>query len=239
MREALEAAIFERPELFDKTEQELHAHLRELGKTPNPTDNRLRMGFWREYELAQSKGYAQINVEAAVAGICTRQLFYERYLKIPEKLAWLMCPTTGYMVKAEEALEFGIDQMRDLLDRDHIIGGKVDTKLAELKLKIVLALEARVKGAVVQKQMNLHAHLAGKEAAVAIGAAGQGATMEDLQKQLKELERKTRQAQNLPLAHEPEVTDETTTAQVIEVEATPVERPKPAGNVKRKRPKET
>lgn len=201
--ESITQHSFEKPELFDKDEHELHKYLREQNRTPTATDNRLRLKFWTEYDRAMSRGEKAMNMVNVLAGVCSRELFYGHYLRNPHKVAWLLCPPTGYMVKAEEALEFGLEQLRDILNQPHTIGGKVDTKLGELKAKIVMMLDTRVKGAVVQKQMNLNVNTSNESVAKA-AAAG---TMEDLQRQLLDLERRNRVAQNLPLASEKPVID--------------------------------
>ena len=52
-----------------------------------------------------------------IAGICTYEYFHRRYMKTPSKVAWLLCPPTGYVVKTNEALEFGLEQLQDILDQ--------------------------------------------------------------------------------------------------------------------------
>lgn len=186
----------ENPELFNKDEHELQKYLRAQDKSISPGDNRLRLKFWVEYDRAQGRGDKGINMSNVLSSICSREFFYGQYLKHPHKVAWLLCPPTGYMVKAEEALEFGLEQLRDILSLPHVVNGKLDAKLAELKAKIVAMLDNRVKGGVVQKSMNLNVSTSNESVAQAAAAS----TMEDLQKQLKELERRNRKAQNLPLS---------------------------------------
>jgi hypothetical protein len=113
-------------------------------------------------------------------------------------MAWLLTVPTGYIIKAEESLEFGLEQLRDILEVPHMRGMVVDTKLGELKLKIVAMLDTRVKGAPITKTMNLHANVS-TEAVQKIATAS---TEADLMRQLKELERMNRKAQNLPLTEE-------------------------------------
>jgi hypothetical protein len=45
-----------RPELFEMEEYELEKLLKSERKQPSPTDNMLRMRFWTEYDIAQSRG---------------------------------------------------------------------------------------------------------------------------------------------------------------------------------------
>lgn len=194
-------ALFEHPEFFDKDERALWTALRLANAQPTPTDNRLRLKFWMEYDRAQGTSADSMNMTNVYSGICSKEYFYKHYITKPQKLGWLMCPPTGYLIKAEEALEFGIEQLRDILDQPHVFGQKVDVKLGELKAKIVLMLDTRVKGAPVQRNMNLNVHTS--DAAVAKAASA--ATAEELMRELKELERRNRIAQNLPNPGKPDI----------------------------------
>ncbi len=89
----------------------------------------------------------------------------------------MLCPPVGYAAKVHEALEFGIEQLRDILEAPHKVGGKIDTKLGELKLKIVMNMELREK--------IISAHLSGKQAVDAVKNATTGPSMEDLDKRIK------------------------------------------------------
>lgn len=182
------------PDFFGVDEHTLYKKLRDDNKQPSPLDNRLRLKFWVEYDRVQGLGLKSMTMINVLAGICSKELFYNNYLKRVEKIAWLLCPPTGYMAKAEEALEFGLEQLRDILELPHSSFGKADVKLGELKAKIVAMLDNRVKGAVVQKNMNFNLSASGRSVEKLAAAE----TGEDLMKQLKELDRKNRRAQNLP-----------------------------------------
>lgn len=148
------------PDLFNCDEQELIEKISSDGHKPTPTDHRLRLRFWMEFDYAQSMMLPHIDVMRVIAGLCSFEYFTQKYAQSPSRLAWLLCPTTSYLIKTEESLEFGLDQLREFLaqpNRDPLTG-LVDTKLGDLKLKITMMLDARVKGAIVQRTMNLHAH---------------------------------------------------------------------------------
>lgn len=194
VKEAIIKHSFEKPELFDKGEHELIKFLRTSNTQPSPLDNRLRLKFWTEYDRVMGQGLRSMSMANVLSGLCSKELFYGKYLQRPEKVAWLLCPPTGYMAKAEEALEFGLEQLRDILALDHVLpSGKVDTKLGELKAKIVAMLDARVKGAVVQRSMNVNVNTSNE----AVAKAAQAASMEDLERQLKELRRRDRASRNV------------------------------------------
>jgi len=189
VRERMQEALFEEGALFEMSEHELFRALKErsttgLSYTPNPTDNRLRLKFWMEYDYCQAYQLSRIDISRVIAGICTQEYFYKKYLQSPTKVAWFLCPPVNYETKAREALEFSLEQMRDILAIPHITdGGRVDTKLGELKAKIHAMLDIRVKGAPIQK--SVVANLTGKAAAQAVAAAGVGETMADIQKKLE------------------------------------------------------
>ena len=130
----------------------------------NPTvhNNRLRISFWKEYDLAQSEGrdIAEVNI---YRGICTLEK-YEASLKSTKLAAWVLTPPTNYVVAMEESLSQGIDKMREILEMPLYItefkkneNGEIErlnlpnTKVAELVIKTVNMLDLRVKGAVIKQ----------------------------------------------------------------------------------------
>jgi hypothetical protein len=187
----LDPYVAEILDIYD--ESQMVKELRDIGYGPTATDNRLRLKFWVEYDYAQSNNLKQLDVKRIVAGICSQAFFYTRYLDQPRKVAWLLCPPSGYMAKSEEALTYGLGQLRELLEMPHIDPhtGKLDTKLGELKLKIVALLDQRVKGAVVQKSMNLHA-VTGAQAYKSLTGAMEKPSMDDLESRLKRLDQEVK-----------------------------------------------
>jgi hypothetical protein len=202
VREAMINAATSNPEFFDKDERDLYKHLHFNNFQPSATDNRLRLKFWTEYDRVMATNALKMCMTSVVAGICSREYFYSVYLKRPSKLAWLLCPPTGYMVKAEEALEFGLEQLRDILEQPHTkkvmtkFGEQtvIDSKLGALKAHIVQMLDIRVKGAVPVRTLNLHANVSQDT----ITRTTTTATMEELEKQLKSLRDRERMSRNLP-----------------------------------------
>lgn len=179
-----------KPEYFGLEERGLWQLLRSQKLQPNPSDNRLRMKFWMEYDIAQSEG-RRINLLNVVSGVCSNEYFHQKYTREPSKLAWLLTPPANYTIVAEEALQVGLETLRGYLEVDAAQNGKLDTKVAEVQLKIVALLDNRVKGAVVQKTMNLHASVPkGK-----IEAVTEERSMEALEKRLKAIEERRRKAQ--------------------------------------------
>ena len=188
------------PELFGIDERALYQKLRLSNRLPSPTDNRLRLAFWVEYDRAQALAES-MKMQNIFAGIATSGLFYNQYIRSPSRVAWLLTPPVSYVVKTAEALDFGLDRLRDILEREPVDAkGKFDVRLAELQAKITWMLEQRVKGAVVtkieQKTFGLNVHTSDK----AVAQMAMGDTMESLEKRLKDLEKKERQTMSLPVS---------------------------------------
>lgn len=198
-----------RPDLFGMDERTLWKQLRSDSKQPTATDNRLRIKFWDEYDRAQADN-SRMEVKNIFAGICVREYFYGHYLAKPEKVAWMMCAPASYEVKMEEALAFGIEQLRDILELDHVsASGRIDVKLLELKAKIVAMMDQRVKGAVVQRVENKNMNLNISTSDQTVAKKAMAGTMEQIEKRLKELDSRDRyQAKQVAQAKEAEVVDE-------------------------------
>lgn len=177
-----------RPDLFEMDEHTLWKKLGKEEAQPSPTDNRLRLRFWDEYDRAQQK-MDPMNMRNIFSGICFQEFFYKHYLRRPEKVAWLLTPPVSYQVKMEEALAFGIEQMRDILQLEHTTeGGSHNVKLMALKMKIVAMLDVRINGSVVQRveQKNLNLNYEARSVDQAI----QDLTMEEIEAQIAKLEKR-------------------------------------------------
>ncbi len=180
--EAVARAIMALPEEFvDAGEAELTEAFDKRKWKPSVLDDRIRFMFWREYDNAQTN-IRQMMMTHVYYGLCSRESFY-LLLQNKHRLAWMMCPPADYMLAAEEALTFGLEQLRDILARPHVgVMGVVDSKAAGVKLEIVRMLDARVKGAIIQTTRNLNVNMnANKPVAVA-------PKIEDVDQRIKELE---------------------------------------------------
>lgn len=193
------------PDYFGLDERDLHDKLRADGKLPSPTDNRLRLAFWLEYDRAQERE-EKMTIQNIYAGVCGRTYFYNRYLGNPAKVAWLLTPPTSYDLHLTEALSYGMDRLREMLAISPLgPGGKVNVKLMELQTKIVAMLDVRKHGMatqkVEQKNMNLHVSTTNEQVAK-MAVTG---TMEQLERRMKELERRERHILSLPEKKDHEV----------------------------------
>ena len=166
-----------RPDLFKRNEHELLQDLMREKATPTVVDRRIRLSFWEEYNrVTMSHGDAEktiplnsMNMENVVRGVCHKSYFTGDYISSPQKVAFMVCPPASYLKATEEALIFGIDQLRDILALDNFTDvldkrtGKIkkilNTKLLEVKAKITLTLAHQAKGSIVNHKVeskNLH-----------------------------------------------------------------------------------
>lgn len=187
---ALQAAAIQaqqaRPELFGLSEKDLDKALRWEDKNPCGTDNALRMRFWQEYGEAQATG-RKMRVHVIPAGICNPDYFFSKVMKKPEKMAWILNQPASYETSTEEMHLFALAKMRKMLEEEVAPHGKFNAKVAEAQIKIFQILDTRVRGAVVQKTLNVHSTVPAK------GSAQRGQSLiekkQEIEQRLAELER--------------------------------------------------
>lgn len=198
-------AFQKKPELFEMDERTLLNFLSKKearGSGPTPTDNRLRLSFWNEFDRAQTQK-TKMSMTNVYSAICTQQFWDNFYLASPEKVAWLLTRPASYEQIMEEGLNFGINKMREFLDLPIIDKkGNLNLKLMELQAKIVAMFDVRVHGAAIQKieqkSMQLNVHTSDK----AVAKAMMGDSMDDIEKRLKELEKLDKSKQVVPAPKE-------------------------------------
>lgn len=186
----IEEMAFEHPEYLEVDERVLQKMLREKGCTLGATENRLRISFWQEYNRAQDFG-VKMKMVNVYAGVCSKIYFMQKIVEKREKLAWLLVPPVAYTNAMEEALMFGLEKIRDVLDvKMYDAKGALIMKHAELVLRTVQWLDQRVKGAIVQKvdtrSLVMHGNMNNRP------TNSEPLTMEAVQKQLAGLEAKAR-----------------------------------------------
>jgi hypothetical protein len=180
--EAVARAILRLPdEYVDQGESELKLIFDERKWAPSTLDDRIRFSFWKEYDNAQTN-IRQMIMTHVYYGLCSRESFY-LLLQNKHRVAWMLCPPADYMLAAEEALTYGLEQLRDVLSRPHTtLMGAVDARAAGVKLEIVRMLDARVKGAIIQTTRNLNVNMNANRPVVA------APKIEDIDQKIKELE---------------------------------------------------
>ena len=167
LKERMLARRKENPEFFEMDEHDLLKELRRRCHTPSATDHRLRMKFWMEYDRAMST-YTKMSIPRLCEGVCTVPIFLEYVFKRPHRVSWIMLPPVNYADRMVEALNYGLDQMREILDLPMVDGnGKVDHKLAAMKIAVFKMLDDRSNGVAVQrleqKSINIQASVDGSE----------------------------------------------------------------------------
>ncbi len=152
VRERVEEAVMKIPDLVGLHERDLVKKLRRLGKSPTPTDNRIRLCFWNEYDRAQETDERMV-MERILHTTVQSDYFYNDYLYRPHKVIWLMCAPASYETLLEEMLQYGVEQVRDILEIPSIVDGKVDHKLALTKARLLKTLEQKRDGFKVSKPL--------------------------------------------------------------------------------------
>jgi hypothetical protein len=139
--------ITERPDLLEMDEHELKMSIQ---KKCTLTLLRLRMSLWQEYESArQSK--RKMYFTKIYAGICSEHVA-SKIIKDQEKLAFIICPPSDYLVQLKEAHSAGLNTLREILaakvvDED----GYLLPRAADVVIKAFALLDMRLKGAIVQR----------------------------------------------------------------------------------------
>lgn len=154
------------------------------------TDRRLRTAFWIEYGRAQDS-MSSMNMAGIYGGICSRPYFYTNIMQDKVRLAYLLTPPQDYKVAMEEALSYGVDKIREILEMPLYDQntGRPDPKIADVILKAVALIDQRVKGAVVQRHQ-VHQLNQNVGAPKAQAPGGEAQTMAEIDRKLAELEDK-------------------------------------------------
>ena len=168
------------PHLFGMDERDLFQKLRSEGLTPSPTSNRMRLAFWMEVDRCRSEG-CSFETSRVYGGICSKQFFYGIYLSSAASVAWLLTPVIDYETKMREALDFGMDRMRAILEKDP----GTNIKLMELQAKLVTMFDLRLKGGHTQRteSKTLNITVSDKKAAHTV----EDMSIEKLEKKIREL----------------------------------------------------
>jgi hypothetical protein len=209
IKKKLLAARDAMPDLFKLDDKSLMKEIKARALKPlSVLDNRLRVSLWMEYDRSISQNRL-IFSSVLYNGFCTEEIFYTRLMD-PHRVAWIFSPPAKYEKLIEEALTYGLEQLRMVLEEDNYKeNGKLDLGLMKLKMQIVVMLDQRQKGGYVQRmeekkvQLNLNQGIVGSD-------LGRITSMTELDNQIKDMELRLQKANvNLPA---PETID----VQVIE-----------------------
>lgn len=132
--------------LLYMTEAELDLELR-----PTADLQKLRIAFWKEYEMAQS-ALRRMTINNISHYLGYGSLSVTKALKNPQMLAVVLCPITSYDNFLEEALMAGAKRLREIINMKLFNDvGEPDHKTMEIVLKAVAFLDMRKHGGIVQK----------------------------------------------------------------------------------------
>lgn len=185
-------------ELKTADESEIKARVKRSSlRSFTATDNQLRLSFWLEYDRCQREMAPKMVLANIVRGIMATDYFLGTYLNFPLRVAYLTIPPKSYTVRLNEMLDVGLDQIRDVMELPHQTTNSkgqvfVNTKLLELKFKIMTYMDMRQHGAIAQRvqieQKNLNVNMKGD--AKDIMNAIEGRNMADIEKRLTDLRKK-------------------------------------------------
>lgn len=186
LREAVEAIPQELYQLEEET----------LKKRVNPTFKHyeVKKRFWKELERCHKLG----DIATFVMAKCYKDILpktsFERFIRNPEKMAWLTSPLIAYEDLTNAALLKATERYEELLSIDikTIKKRKDDNgdweeyedicpKKAKLLLDVIKNLEDRVNGLAVQRQISINTKDEGKDKTYEFN-------MESVEGKLKELE---------------------------------------------------
>jgi len=118
---------------------------------PTVTEARVRYLFWHEYEAAifDNRKMSMTNVFSLV---CSPSVFRRMFREIPYRAAYLLSRPVAYEHTVKEMLLHGLGKLRGILDLpDMDERGRINTKMLDLKFKIVAMMDLRVNGAPTQR----------------------------------------------------------------------------------------
>lgn len=175
---------------FLMSEEDLESAVAAAGgrkRSVSPVLNLLRYRLWDEFNKSVDKG-TRITMKSVCVGICSDAYLRQAVFRNPVMVAWLLRPPVTYEDAALEALNHGMKQLRSILEFplwDE--KGRPNDKIAKLQIEVVKMLDARLKGAPVQKhevqQKTMQINTTAKE----IKEMVEHASMDDLEKHLKKL----------------------------------------------------
>lgn len=184
--------------MFDLSEQELADRL--FGDdVPSQVHQLLRQGFWDEYDRCQRHKLRTMDTYRIIHGVCSLGYFTNRFLGNNDNVAWLIVAPTDYLKQMKEILQMGSAQFREIVGMSNFNqDGSPNTKLMDVKFKIIQHIDMRVKGAIIQRidQRNVNVNLdgnseAGQMAAADIARPVGELSMSEVDDKLRALEKKS------------------------------------------------
>jgi hypothetical protein len=170
-----------KPELLEKDEDFFKVNHR---SAITLITQRIRVSLWVEYEHAVNMNRV-MKPSNIFGGTCSEKAFY-KLVEDDIRFAYVLTPPADYIVMLKEAHNAGLEKMREMFSANIMdADGNLDTKSAEVVLKAFALIDARLKGAIVQRvdqrSLQLNADLSKSQQA----ALGLPTDMAELDKQLE------------------------------------------------------
>jgi len=179
------------PRVLHCTEHELRDYIK-----PDERDERIRLGFWDEYNHSTSAG-KKMSLSSFLHGIMSWETWVTVYEPSDKKMMWVFCPPVSYQVAMRNILHKGTERLMEIMSlplRDDM--GKVDSKVIVNILRAFQLVDVRVKGAVTQKlQIQQQSHNINQNINMEGSSLGSGVPIDTLQlEDLEKLERRFEKA---------------------------------------------
>lgn len=127
----------------------------DLRERVNPTsmDNRIRMAFWYEVDLA-IRSETKVNLSRIHAGLMARETFMKRYLGSDLRFAWMIRMLPTYEAILQEGVFAGLAQVRKMLDAPlYDENGKFVNANAKTVIAATKMFQDRLQGSVIQRSV--------------------------------------------------------------------------------------
>lgn len=124
----------------------------ETRRKPTEVDFYLRRNLWKQIELCQAGAQTEIVAATIYAGVCSRAN-YDKMLKDPIRVAWLMIYPQNFQDRMAAGLAIGLTNLIDFISK------KPNAENAAPWIKAMEMLINRVHGPMIQKIQAQHAHL--------------------------------------------------------------------------------
>lgn len=127
---------------------------------PDERDDRLRLTFWDEYNLATSLG-RRMTLRAVINKVCTFPIWNNYYAQKHLKILWIITPPRDYNLSLRQIHAHGMERLEEIMKLPMKgKNGETDYRAVGLILKTFQLVDLRVKGAILQKfqiqQQNLN-----------------------------------------------------------------------------------
>lgn len=143
---------------------------------PDDRDEKLRLAFWDEYNLATSHG-KKMSVNAICRGLMSWETWYTVYEPSDRKMMWILNQPVSYAAAMRNVLHKSTQRLMEIVSLPILDEkGRPDSKVIVNILRAFQLVDMRVKGGIAQKvmikQQSHHLHQSMSADQAAFGASG-------------------------------------------------------------------